>query len=153
MPVETCRPLPLYHDPQTTPPSLRSGLVNRLDRDRIYECLPYTIPLPGHIAVLLRALSHAHPVEPARVPPDLVTMHSVVRTLNCLTGRGEEYALVYPYDADRLPMAASIAGLRGSSLFGHRVGDHAIWETPRGRRIVRIESLLYQPEREGHLDQ
>lgn len=63
-----------------------SAIVNRIDRARIYESIPYSLPLPEHLAGLLHQLANARTVEPDRIPPDLVTMNSVVRTLAPRTG-------------------------------------------------------------------
>ena len=130
----------------------RRGVVNRLDRDRLYEAFPYTIPMPDHLAELLHLLAWATPLEPPRVPPDLVTMNSVVRIVDPRTGGREDMAIVYPYQADAGPMATSVTAPAGAALFGRRAGEYAIYRTGTGIRVTLIEGLAYQPEREGHLD-
>lgn len=146
------RPRPSGSAPVPPDTAAAGSLVNRLDRDRLYESLPYTIPLPSHLAELLHRLNSARALEPREVPPDLVTMNSVVRAVDAETGERQELALVYPYEADLRPMGTSITAPGGVALLGRRAGELVLWRTQHGVRVAVVESLLYQPEREGHYD-
>ena len=42
--------------------------------------------------------------------------------------------------------------LLGVAILGYRVGDEFEWEVPSGKRHLRIEKILYQPEAAGHYD-
>jgi regulator of nucleoside diphosphate kinase len=82
----------------------------------------------------------------------LVTMNSVVCVRDADTGEADSFDLVYPFDADRRPLGRSVVAPCGTAMFGRCVGETATWHAPRGDRRVVIESLQYQPEREGHYD-
>ncbi len=127
-------------------------VINANDRQRLYDAFPYEPSLPPHLAALLDHLAAATPIPPDRVPHDLVTMNSVMRLRDPIGGDLLEAELVYPRDADRLPHARSVAAPFGAAAFGRRVGDDITWSTPLGVHTVVIESLAYQPERDGDLD-
>ena len=127
-------------------------VVSSLDRRRLFDAVPFTIPLPDHLGELRHFLAMANPVPPDRIPPDLVTMNSVVCIRDAAAGETDTFALVYPYDADGTPNGRSITAPFGASVFGRRVGEHIAWATRRGLRHAIIEALRYQPEREGHFD-
>jgi regulator of nucleoside diphosphate kinase len=110
------------------------------------------VPLAEHVSSLFRLLAVATPLAPERVPPDLVTMNSVVCVRDLDTGVAATCDLVYPFDAEHRPLGRSVAAPLGAALFGRYVGDHIEWRTHRGRRRAVIDALQYQPEREGHYD-
>ncbi|MBK5937103.1 MAG: nucleoside diphosphate kinase regulator [Halorhodospira halophila] len=95
-------------------------------------------------------LARARIVEPDEVPPDVVTMNSTVRFR--VEGTEEEFTLtlVYPKDADPSGQTISILAPVGSALLGLSQGEEIDW--PRaggGEHRVRIEEIVYQPERSG----
>lgn len=152
LPRAYTRWLPFLHD---------GAIVNTLDRDQLYSAIPLSSSAPPHLRGLMHHLARATPVPPMRIPPDLVTMNTIVR-LRIAPARElaprptppatEAIELVYPFDADRMPLARSITAPLGAALFGKRVGDNITWPTPAGPAHATIEALDYQPEREGHYD-
>jgi regulator of nucleoside diphosphate kinase len=130
----------------------QARIVSRLDRDRLYDAVPYTVPLAEHVSSLFRLLAVATPVAPERIPPDLVTMNSVVCLRDLETGEADTHDLVYPFEAELRPFGRSVTAPLGAALFGRSVGDHVVWRTGRGERRAVIDALQYQPEREGHYD-
>ena len=63
----------------------------------------------------------------------------------------EEYELVYPADADLERNRISVLAPIGTAILGYRVGDVIEWKVPAGLRRLRVEEVLYQPERAGVL--
>jgi regulator of nucleoside diphosphate kinase len=57
--------------------------------------------------------------------------------------------LVFPSEADFDRGRVSILAPIGTALIGYRVGDTVEWKVPSGRRRLRIEEVLYQPEAAG----
>ncbi|HJT75812.1 MAG TPA: nucleoside diphosphate kinase regulator [Gemmataceae bacterium] len=96
-------------------------------------------------------LKRARVVPPADVPPEVVTMNSVVRLRDLDTGELEEYELVYPADADVARYRISVLAPVGTAILGYRLGDVIEWSVPAGLRRLRVEEVLYQPERVGAL--
>jgi regulator of nucleoside diphosphate kinase len=98
-----------------------------------------------HLLALADELASAEVVEPERVPPDVVTMHSRVRVRDMVSGESASYTISYPseadFDAGRLSVLAPI----GTALLGYREGDVVEWPVPGGVRVLKIEKLEYQP--------
>lgn len=124
-------------------------ILSSQDLERL-ETLLYALGnnLSPDKAALLQELGRADVLEPQEIPPTVVTMNSTVRfTVEnrdefCLT-------LVYPKDVDGQPDRISVLAPVGSALLGLSVGDSMAWPMPGGVVNVKIEELVYQPERAG----
>jgi regulator of nucleoside diphosphate kinase len=116
--------------------------------ERLLESLPAS-SFPGK-AALQEELSRAEIVEPEDVPPDVVTMNSVVRFRLAETGEEFRQRLVYPKEgegSDRISILAPV----GSALLGLSVGDELEWPLSGGRiSTVKVVEVVHQPEREMH---
>ena len=102
--------------------------VSSLDLERLETLLetPAGASFPGR-AQLQAELDRAEIVEPADMPPHVVTMHSTEN-------------------------AISIFAPVGSALLGLSVGDELAWPVPGGGSMtVRVAQVTYQPERAGDL--
>jgi regulator of nucleoside diphosphate kinase len=73
-----------------------------------------------------------------------------IRDLN--TKETMTYTLVFPLDANIDEGKISILAPLGTAILGYRVGDEFEWEVPSGKRRLRIEKILYQPEAAGDYD-
>jgi regulator of nucleoside diphosphate kinase len=127
-------------------------VVNRLDRDRLYATFPFTIAMSDHARGVFGLLGVATPLPARMIPPDLVTMNTVVCVRDLDTGQAGVYDLVYPGDADGRPLGRSITAPFGAALFGRYVGEQLAWHAHDGERRGVIDAIVYQPEREGHHD-
>ncbi|ABM62911.1 nucleoside diphosphate kinase regulator [Halorhodospira halophila] len=95
-------------------------------------------------------LARAEIVEPNEVPPGVVTMNSTVRFRVEATEEEFSLTLVYPKDVDSSGGTLSIFAPVGSALLGLSQGEEIEWPRPGGgAHRVRIEEILYQPERAG----
>lgn len=106
-------------------------------------------PDKAHLAELQTELERAVIVEPEKMPPDVITMNSKVRVRDMQTGEESEYTLVYPHAADITKNMISILAPVGTALLGYRAGDVINWQVPAGERIIKVISVLYQPEAAG----
>ena len=97
-------------------------------------------------------LARAEIVEPKDVPADVVTMNSRVRLLDVERNETMEFDLVYPASADGAKGRVSILAPIGTAVLGFREGDTVTWPVPGGTRKLRIDRILFQPEREGRFD-
>lgn len=128
-------------------------IVSSLDADRLDKLLD-SLPegtFPGK-SDLQAELERAEIVEPSDVPPTVVTMNSTVRFR--VESSSEEFTLtlVYPRDMDSSSGKISILAPVGSALLGLSQGDEIEWPRPGGGVLrVRIEDIVYQPERAGEL--
>ena len=143
-----------------------SLVISSLDAQRLRHMLDGGAHdhLPG-VDALSDEIDRATIVEPQQVPPDVVTMNSVVRFINDSTHQEFQLKLVYPEGiAARLPgeptklaqdeppvQAVSVLAPVGSALLGLTVGQSIDWQIPGGKRLhLRILQVLRQPEAEGN---
>lgn len=127
--------------------------ISSLDLDRI-EALLAVLPasvFPGK-ADLEAELDRADVVEPAQMPPNVVTMNSTVQFEILETRQDFRLTLVYPRDIDGSADRVSIFAPIGSALLGLAVGDELAWPGPGGKTMtVRVTGIVYQPESAGEL--
>jgi regulator of nucleoside diphosphate kinase len=101
-----------------------------------------------NVDILERELDRAEVVGADQVPPDVVTMNSTVRIRDLDSGEESVYTLVYPQDAEISANRISVLAPIGTAILGYRAGDVVQWEVPSGRRRLKIEEVLFQPEAE-----
>ena len=128
--------------------------ITELDRQRLERL----IELAGersrranhqYLARLEEELERAETVAPAEVPADVITMRSRVRLRDLDTGEAMVYMLVFPSEANFDEGKISVLAPVGTAMLGYRVGSQIEWEVPSGRRRLKVEELLYQPEAAG----
>ncbi len=129
----------------------RTLIISRADRESL-EALIDTARMDSrvredYLAALEGELSRARVVSAGRVPADVVRMNSIVRLRDLDSDETEEYELVYPYDADAENNRISVLAPIGTAILGYRLGDVIEWPVPAGLRRLRVEEVLYQPER------
>ena len=105
-----------------------------------------------YLEKLQMELSRAEIVSPQNVPGGVITMNSTVCLLDLDTGEEEIYTLVFPEDAELGQGKISILAPIGTAMLGYEVGDVFEWEVPAGKRTLRVEKILYQPEASGDYD-
>jgi regulator of nucleoside diphosphate kinase len=81
------------------------------------------------------------------VPAEVVTMLTRMTVTDPATGVRRQIALVYPAEADAAAGRVSVLDTLGTALFAATVGDTIACETAAGPCRLRIEEILYQPER------
>jgi regulator of nucleoside diphosphate kinase len=133
----------------------RDIYITEFDLNRLSELLEVGLSFrgskseSGHLDSLKEELDRAHIVLPKDIPPDTVTMNSRVR-LSDVSKAGElVYTLVFPRDADAATGSISVLAPVGTAILGCRVGDIIEWQVPAGKRKLKIEEILYQPEAAG----
>ena len=134
----------------------RDIYITTFDFIRLKELLQVGISFTerdrDHLESLQHELDRAHIVIPPAIPHNRVTMNSRVRLQDAETGEENVYTLVFPSDADIQQNKISILAPIGTAIFGYRAGDRVDWLVPAGKRKVRIQDILYQPEAAGHYD-
>ncbi len=135
--------------------SRRNIMITNSDRRRLEYLLTSefaeAIQPKSYLTDLHAELQRATIVDSTDVPADVITMESTVRLLDLDTGEVDTYTLVYPDRANIAENKLSILAPIGTAILGYRLGDVVHWRVPSGRRRLRIEEVLYQPEREGIL--
>ncbi|BCV50075.1 nucleoside diphosphate kinase regulator [Shewanella algae] len=132
----------------STQPNIVISEVDLERLERLLDSLPANA-FPGHQA--LEAELERAEIRPSKEMPDnVVTMNSEVRFR--MSSSNEEFTLrlVYPKDADGSAGKISILAPVGGALLGLAQGDEIEWPGPGGGTVrVRIEEIIYQPERSG----
>ncbi|WP_244197976.1 GreA/GreB family elongation factor [Caballeronia ptereochthonis] len=86
-------------------------------------------------------------VDPAEIPPDVVTMNT---TFECVSGDGvevHEWTLAYPDEADYREGRISVLSATGMGLLGARCGQTVTIRAPNDVTIqYLIRRILFQPE-------
>jgi regulator of nucleoside diphosphate kinase len=133
----------------------RKIIITELDYERLQDLLASEFATaigPREYLDDLRAeLDRAEIVRPEDVPENVVTMNSTVALRDLDTKEKETYTLVFPDSADIANDRLSVLAPVGTAILGERVGDVVRWRVPQGLRRLKVEHVLYQPEREGAL--
>jgi regulator of nucleoside diphosphate kinase len=80
------------------------------------------------------------------LPPDVITMNSIVVLKDLDTGEEIICTLVYPREANIEEKQISVLAPVGTAIIGHMVGDVVEWQVPAGMTRLKIERILYRPE-------
>lgn len=133
-----------------TRPKLMISSLDAERLDKLLESLPQAA-FPGK-ADLEAELARAEIARPEDMPANVVTMNSTVQFEVESTGERFTMTLVYPKDVDGSGDRLSILAPVGSALLGLTSGDRIEWPRPGGGTLtVRIDEVLFQPERAGQL--
>lgn len=131
----------------------RKIFITDFDKARLEELIGVAEDFGAHhrkdLDALAGELAKAKVVRSSKVPPDVVTMNSKVVLRDVDTGEEMTYVLVFPKDADVDAGKISILAPVGTAIIGYSKGDVIEWPVPSGVRRIRIEEILYQPEKEG----
>ena len=107
--------------------------------------------LASELQSLENLLDLARIVRSEAIPQNVVTMNSRVVFRDLGTGSEETVTITYPAEADPSSGRISVLSPVGTALVGATEGQEIELPLPHGnRRSIRIESVVYQPEAEGH---
>lgn len=133
----------------------RKIMITSNDRRRLENLftsdLAEAIGSKPYLANLQSEVERSVVVESDKVPDNVITMNSTVRFRDVDTGEVETYTLVFPNQANIAAKKLSILAPIGTAILGYRIGDIVQWQVPNGKRRLKIEAILYQPEKEGEL--
>ncbi len=126
-------------------------VLTAADRERlntlIFENANHRLGMDGRaLKALEREVERAQVVDPCELPEDVVTMDSDVNVRDLDEGRVMRMRVCWPDRSDPLRGWISVLAPLGMALLGTRAGDEVEWPVPAGRRRLRVEKVLYQPE-------
>lgn len=125
--------------------------LSEIDSERLERLLDSlsSSAFPGK-AELQAEIDRAEIVASEDMPADVVTMNSTVQFTVLSSREAFSLTLVYPKDADGSGKTISVLAPVGSALLGLSTGDEIEWPKPGGGTLkVRVDQVLYQPERSG----
>jgi regulator of nucleoside diphosphate kinase len=103
----------------------------------------------AYLQMLAREIERASIMEPDQIPPDVITLNSTACLVDLETDEETVYTLVFPDEADISQGKISILAPIGTAMLGYKVGDTFEWDTPGGKRLMRVKEVLFQPEASG----
>ena len=127
--------------------------ITEFDLHRLEELLEvagaFTYRGRSDLKELEEEVSRAQVVDSRKVPPTVITMNSCVKLRDLDTGEEMVFTLVFPREADIDGGRLSVISPVGTAILGYTEGDTIEWKVPSGRRRIKIEKVLYQPEAAG----
>jgi regulator of nucleoside diphosphate kinase len=131
----------------------RRIFITAFDKERLNELIAVAREFGDkdrqYLNDLTAELTRAKVVDSREIPPSVVTMNSKVILCDVDTGERMTYSLVFPRDADIGSGAISILAPVGTAILGYGEGNTIEWSVPSGKRRIKIEKILYQPEAAG----
>jgi regulator of nucleoside diphosphate kinase len=119
--------------------------ITETDKERL-ENLIASEQGPGFVE-LEHEIERAIVVDPEKLAGNVVTMNS--RVVVHLENEKREVVLVYPPDANETEGRLSILSEVGAALLGYWEGNAIDWTISDRTCRIRIEQVIYQPERSG----
>ena len=102
-----------------------------------------------YLRQLAGEIEKAFVVQPDQISSDVITLNSTARLVDQNTDEEMLYTLVFPEEADISQGKISILAPIGTAMLGYKLGDTFEWDTPGGKRSIRVKEILYQPEASG----
>lgn len=126
-------------------------IISEQDLHRLETMLEHQTVLTPTMKHLEDELARAEVVEPQNVPTDVVSMNAKVLITIAPATESTEITLVYPHDFKGEKGQVNIIAPIGAAILGLSEGQDIEWPQPDGHMMkVKIEKVLYQPEREGN---
>ena len=126
-------------------------IVSEQDLNRLETMLEHQKVLTDTMKHLEDELARADVVEAKEVPTNVVTMNAKVEITIAPSTESIEVTLVYPHDFHGNKGQVNILAPVGAAILGLAEGQDIEWPQPDGQIMkVRIEKVIYQPEREGN---
>ncbi|MEA5109839.1 Regulator of nucleoside diphosphate kinase [bioreactor metagenome] len=135
---------------------MKEIIISSLDmarlRSHIAKARSGGINAPINLNPLQAELDRAKVLPPEKMPPDVVTMHSIVKLDYLNSDKSMQIQIVYPHEADSRQQKISVFAPVATALLGYRKGDTVRWKVPTGEAELRISEIIYQPEASGDLE-
>lgn len=126
-------------------------IVNSRDYAKLRQLIASNpSPENQYIKKLEEELSNSLLLDPDKIPPDVITMNTMVSFRDEVEEEDFIYTIVYPEQSDIEHGKLSVLAPIGTALLGYRAGDKVSWKVPAGVKTFSIEKILYQPEADGN---
>ncbi len=125
-------------------------IISSQDLHRLETMLEHQTKLTPTMQHLEDELARAEVVEPQDIPANVVSMNAKVLITIAPAKEATEITLVYPHDFRGDKGQVNVVAPIGTAILGLTEGQEIEWPQPDGHIMkVKIEKILYQPEREG----
>lgn len=125
-------------------------IISEQDLHRLETMLEHQPKLTPTMQLLEEELARADVVAPQDMPANVVTMNAKVLLTIAPSKEASEITLVYPHDFKGEKGQVNVVAPIGAAILGLAEGQEIEWPQPDGQMMkVKIEKVVYQPEREG----
>lgn len=125
-------------------------IISEQDLNRLETMLEHQAKLTPTMQHLEDELARADVVAPQDVPANIVSMNAKVLITIAPATEPTEITLVYPHDFHGEKGQVNVVAPVGAAILGLAEGQEIDWPQPDGHTMkIKIEKILYQPEREG----
>lgn len=125
-------------------------IISEQDLYRLETMLEHQPKLTPTMQLLEEELARADVVAPQDMPANVVTMNAKVLLTIAPSTEASEITLVYPHDFKGEKGQVNVVAPIGAAILGLAEGQEIEWPQPDGQMMkVKIEKVVYQPEREG----
>lgn len=125
-------------------------IISEQDLNRLETMLEHQPQLTSTMEHLENELARAEVVQPKDIPANVVTMNAKVLITVAPSTEPTEIVLVYPHDFKGEKGQVNVIAPIGAAILGLAEGQEIEWPQPDGQTMkVKIDKVLYQPEREG----
>lgn len=125
-------------------------IISEQDLNRLETMLDHQMKLSPTMQHLEDELARADVVSPQDIPANVVTMNARVKITIAPSTESTEITLVYPHDFKGEAGQVNVIAPIGTAILGLTEGQQIEWPQPDGQLMkVKIEKVIYQPEREG----
>ncbi|MFN0297690.1 nucleoside diphosphate kinase regulator [Acinetobacter albensis] len=125
-------------------------IISQQDLQRLETMLEHQSKLTPTMQHLEDELARADVFAPQEIPENVVTMNARVKITIAPANEPTEIILVYPHDFRGDKGQVNVLAPVGAAILGLSEGQEIEWPQPDGHLMkVKIEKVLYQPEREG----
>jgi len=128
----------------------RTIYITQADMERLRALIEIYNGNGSFLESLEGELDGARVVSPREIPPNVVTMNSVVRIRDLTSQEEKTVVLVFPEKVGVTEKAVSILAPIGAALIGQKEGDIIEWQVPAGKKKLQVMEIIYQPERVGN---
>jgi regulator of nucleoside diphosphate kinase len=127
--------------------------VTEVDSKRLQALVDAALQHGGrdgrNVEELERRLLEAEITPPSHIGADVVTMNSEVLVTDLDSGERFGFRVVFPRAANSDAGNISVLAPLGMAVLGRKMGEEITSRVPSGTRRLRVDQLVYQPEREG----
>lgn len=131
----------------------RTVFITNYDYKRLELLLDAMNSVPQNrrddLSCLEAELESCKVVAPDEIPANVVTLNSRVKYLDLDSKQERIVTLVFPSNADLSAGKISVTTPFGAAILGYAEGDVVAWKAFSGKKTLRIEEILYQPEAAG----
>ena len=125
-------------------------IISEQDLHRLETMLEHQSKMTITMQHLEEELARAEVVAPDAIPANVVTMNAKVLITIAPSTEATEITLVYPHDFRGDKGQVNVIAPVGAAILGLAEGQEIELPQPDGHLMkVKIEKVLYQPEREG----